>query len=257
MITGHTIHKLLEQPTALDNTQVEELLQSHKQWPFFAIPQLLLQFHTNGNARNLPLEEMLGHNPVIFHYWSEPLQWGTNRLETDNATPPRFKNWMAFEESILEHEKEGKKQDYFSSQGIEVPNDIPAFVEESNGTDDSVDQSLMVVMSFGEWLQFLQRKTKKEQEEEEDKRALKALWQKQKMAEAIEEENDEIPATVFEMAVNSISREDGIVSESMAVVYEKQGKIAEAINIYKKLSLNNPEKSTYFADKIENLQKEI
>jgi tetratricopeptide (TPR) repeat protein len=256
LTTGQTIHRLLEQPSQLDNVQVDELLQTHKQWPYFAVPQLLLQYHTNGNTRNLALEELLGYNPVIFHYWTEPMDWGVNRIETESAAP-KFKNWMAFEESMLEHEKEHKKQDYFSSQGINVSNDIPAFAAENNNEDTQVDKSLMVVMSFAEWLQFLQRKTKKEQEEEEDKRALKALWQKQKMAEAIEEENDEIPATVFEMAVNSISREDGIVSESMAVVYEKQGKIAEAINIYKKLSLNNPEKSTYFAEKIENLQKEI
>ena len=120
------------------------------------------------------------------------------------------------------------------------------------------DRSLLVVMSFAEWLQFLQKKTTIELEEEADKRALRAQWQKLKMAEAIEEENEEIPENVFEMAVNSISREEGsVVSESMAVVYAKQGKRDDAIAIYKKLSLKNPEKSTYFADKINNLKKEI
>ena len=83
------------------------------------------------------------------------------------------------------------------------------------------------------------------------------MWQKQKLAAAIEEESDEIPETVFEMAVNSIARNDDWVSESMAEVYARQGKVQKAIEIYEKLSLLNPEKNTYFAAKIENLQKDL
>ncbi len=71
------------------------------------------------------------------------------------------------------------------------------------------------------------------------------------------QESDEIPETVFEMAVNSIARNDDWVSESMAEVYARQGKAQKAIEIYEKLSLLNPEKNTYFAAKIENLQKDL
>lgn len=48
---------------------------------------------------------------------------------------------------------------------------------------------------------------------------------------------------------------DEIVSESLARIYEKQGLIKEAIEMYRKLSLINPEKSAYFAEIIENLKK--
>ena len=115
----------------------------------------------------------------------------------------------------------------------------------------------MVVMSFAEWLKHISSHNKKAKEEEADKKALKTMWQQQKLAAAIEEESDEIPEQVFEMAVNSISRQDEIVSESMAAVYARQGKKEKAIEMYQKLSLLNPEKNTYFAAKIENLQKDI
>lgn len=150
-------------------------------------------------------------------------------------------------------------EDYFLQQGIKVSSDIPEFAEMAPEpeTEEEKEKALMVVMSFTEWLKHINSRNRKEKEEEADKKALKAMWQQQKLAEAIEEESEEIPEQVFEMAVNSIARKEELVSESLANVYAKQGKIGKAIEMYQKLSLLNPEKNAYFASKIENLQKEI
>lgn len=47
---------------------------------------------------------------------------------------------------------------------------------------------------------------------------------------------------------------DGMATESLALILVKQGKIAKAIEIYEKLTLKNPAKSAYFADKIIELR---
>ncbi len=54
------------------------------------------------------------------------------------------------------------------------------------------------------------------------------------------------------------SREDqpGLITETLARVHIQQGNIDKAIEIYRKLSLNFPEKSAYFAAQIEKLSTE-
>lgn len=149
-------------------------------------------------------------------------------------------------------------EDYFLHQGMHVSNDIPADI---NKTDHQInihgqEKSLMVVMSFSEWLMFYKKKKQQEQDEVQDQKELKTMWQKEKLAAAMEEENEEIPENVFEMAVNSITKEENLVSESLAEVMVKQGKYDRAIDMYKKLSLRKPQKKAYFARKIEEILKE-
>ena len=170
-------------------------------------------------------------------------------------------------EPIAEAEKEPLKEediftplhseDYFMQQGIKIPGDMPENVDELKAEPvDKRDKSLMIMMSFTEWLLHFKNTAEKMASEQEDKKAVRTMWQKEKLAAALEEENDEIPENVFEMAVNSITKEDGLASESLADIYTKQGKYDQAIEMYRKLSLRNPQKNAYFARKIEAILKD-
>ena len=114
----------------------------------------------------------------------------------------------------------------------------------------------MVMMSFPEWLTYFKRRAHFQSQEMKDQKKLKTMWQKERLAAALEEEHDEIPEDVFEDAMSSLAREDGLASESLAEIYIKQGKQDKAIEMFRKLSLRNPEKSLYFAQKIEEISKE-
>lgn len=113
--------------------------------------------------------------------------------------------------------------DYFASQGIK-------FKEEEKPTDKFGKQ----LKSFTEWLKVMKR--------------LPVAEITSNTAPAMEEKVDQL-------AEHSL-KEGEVLTETMAEVWEKQGNREKAIEIYRKLSLLEPAKSTYFAAKIEELKKE-
>ena len=110
--------------------------------------------------------------------------------------------------------------DYFASQGIKLSENILP--------GDKLGKQLK---SFTEWLKIM----KKVHVPDGDETAVKA------------------DSSVQVLAENS-NADTGVLTESMAEVLIKQGKLAKAGEVYQKLSLLNPAKSTYFAAKIETLK---
>lgn len=60
-----------------------------------------------------------------------------------------------------------------------------------------------------------------------------------------------------DLSVKSVSLEEEIVTENMALIYMKQRNFARALDIYRKLELKFPEKRTYFAALVKNLENTI
>ncbi|MCK4569223.1 MAG: hypothetical protein KAT76_02980, partial [Bacteroidales bacterium] len=58
------------------------------------------------------------------------------------------------------------------------------------------------------------------------------------------------------VARSSQKEQPGLVTETLARIHIQQGNIDKAIEIYRKLSLNFPEKSSYFAAQIKKLSTE-
>ena len=112
--------------------------------------------------------------------------------------------------------------DYFASQGIKF--------KEEDKPEDKFGRQLK---SFTDWIKIMKRLPLSELA----KNAQPAAEQK-----------------VDQLAEHSIQNRE-VITEAMAEVWEKQGNITKAIEIYNKLSLLDPLKSTYFAAKIEGLKK--
>jgi hypothetical protein len=70
-----------------------------------------------------------------------------------------------------------------------------------------------------------------------------------------DEQDNAVKTTESTHSELSVTREGVVLSEMMAKVYVRQGQYNKAIQIYEQLSLEYPEKSAYFAAKIQSLQK--
>lgn len=79
-------------------------------------------------------------------------------------------------------------------------------------------------------------------------------WYHQQMHRSYEDADPEVSEKVEKMAMDSITLNDDIVSETLAEIWARQHQYQTAIHIYQKLSLLNPNKSAYFAQKIKELQ---
>ncbi len=287
MITAERIDNWLKQPHELKEVATEALQQLAANYPYFTIAQLLQLVKGNDQEAEAFVRCFHDINPVLLHdirlrshahTATEEIIAAEAAVYTEIETEPAVEEIVVEETETFAEAEEAiitpaaneqdeledlmtpaSAGDYFMQQGIKISDEMPTSEElapQTEDTEEDKEQSLLVTMSFSEWLNFINVKNQKQREEEAEQRALKTMWQKQKLAAAIEEENEEIPEMVFEMAVNSIAAEDGLVSESLADVYARQGKKEKALEMYRKLILQNPEKKVYFASKIDNLQKE-
>lgn len=237
------------------------ILSYKKEFPFFVIPHVIESIQNENKVSNKIVYSFNLNRTILATTDFSNLTTIGFEVAKDNIIASQSEKVNTEPTNIIEPLS---GSDFYSAQGIKVSNEMPdkgsmkndtaADNNESITTEDS-EQSLLVQMSFSEWLTTITEKNRKEKEDLQEQANLKNIWKKQKLTDAIQEENDEIPEQVFQMAVDSIEREDALVSESLAEVYRLQGKYEQAISMYKKLILLNPKKRVYFADKIEQIQK--
>ncbi|MEN9697817.1 MAG: hypothetical protein RLZ56_1238 [Bacteroidota bacterium] len=163
-------------------------------------------------------------------------QWLANEEEMANSAPVDEKlssllsdQVAQFNESVetekLEFEKEAPQmvKDYFAAQGIEL--DLSKLPQDKFTTQ---------LRSFTAWLKVLKHQAENEPN----------------LAE-IGEEQEKMITLIAEKANNATD----VLTEAMAEIWEKQGNKRKAIDIYSKLSFIFPEKSVYFASRIEQLKQ--
>lgn len=128
--------------------------------------------------------------------------------------------------------------DYFAYKRLKNPEEA----------DDLNEQGAAEMKSFTSWLRQMKDnfvgKTSKD-------------WYHQQLHRIYEEEDEpEVSETVEKMAMDSIVFNNDIVSETLAEIWVRQHQYSNAIKIYQKLSLLNPDKNAYFAQKILELKSQ-
>ena len=158
-------------------------------------------------------------------------------IENENGNPDEhermFQNIKAMLDATSEEADAGTENaiipidpyytiDYFASQGIKL--------ELEQNPKDQLGQNLK---KFTQWLKHMKKLGPED------------------AAEVITRTGAESDIQKIAESSNTVRE---VVTEAMASVLEKQGKKEKAIELYKKLSFLNPDKSAYFADKIKNLK---
>ena len=163
-------------------------------------------------------------NQAVFNETDTPGDLKLNSLLSEQVA--QFKEQLD-DSASLDYEKEpipSIQKDYFAAQGIEI--------DLSKVPQDKFTQQLR---SFTAWLKVIKNKDGIGQN---DQISTIGTDQEQMIAQIAEKAN--VPAD--------------ILTESMAEIWEKQGNLKKAIATYEKLSFIFPEKSVYFASRIEQLK---
>jgi hypothetical protein len=234
---GETIQTLLTQWTGVDHfdsVETSTLEQLTVDYPFSPSVQLLLT--KKYQSINSPLfERQLQKTTCFFPSTLQLHQWiHSKEIEADTAPVQKLSSLLSeqleqfqapIEEEKLSFEHETYptlQKDYFAAQGIEI--------DLSKVPQDKFTKQLR---SFTAWLKVL-----KQPDFEEN-------------TPQMAEEQEKLITAIAEKA----NKAEDIITESMAEIWAKQGNKRKAIDTYSKLSFIFPEKSVYFASRIEQLKQ--
>lgn len=118
-------------------------------------------------------------------------------------------------------------------------------LKEPEQADDLNEKGAAEMRSFTDWLREMKQGFAQKANKD---------WYHEQLTRSYTDADPEVSETVEKMAMESITLNEDIVSETLAEIWARQRQYQTAIQIYQKLSLLNPNKSTYFAQKIQELQ---
>lgn len=236
-MTPSVIHSILFQWTGhstLDSIETIELEQWVNKYPYSPSLQFLLtkKYELAGlDQYGVQLQKTAAYFPTALqlHQWlnnkeadllSEPADAKLTNIISEQFA--QFKDADGQEPLLFEQELTQIQKDYFAAQGIEI--------DLSKVPQDKFTKQLR---SFTAWL-----------------KVLKQTDTTPNLAEMGEEQEKAITA-IAEKA----NKTEDVITESMAEIWEKQGNNRRAIATYQKLSFIFPEKSVYFASRIEQLKQ--
>lgn len=128
--------------------------------------------------------------------------------------------------------------------------------EEGESGSDSEKEEKRRPQGFSDWLKALDNKRLNEIRERERKektgKIIDRFIEKQPSIKPAEDDEVFNPERVAKLGV---VEDEEFVSETLADIYRKQGNVSKAKKIYNKLMLKYPEKKSYFARRIEELEK--
>ena len=244
--------ELVEHPEIIDNQDVDELEVMLVRYPYFTVGQTLLAvgMYRNGHAKSnqqLRLASSMSPDRNVLRRLCTQLP-----DEYVEETEPVQKENVEIQEKTSEviPEKTFVIPEIDLGKDTEELNREFAVLEEKKKT---LDELMAIIENKIAELEKERSKPKKEEKKLTKSEIIdKFIAENPSISRPKQEFFNPISA-----AQDSVVDQEKIVSETLAMIYAKQGYLEKAISIYEKLILKNPEKSVYFAGQINELKNKL
>jgi len=270
---------LLNNPDAVTEKQMMELERVLSEFPYFQSAgaiRLKGLFNQNSFRYNLELKKLASqttdrmvlfdfitsenfggktkdiHEIEVFDTEIVPTQWVSTQEKLQQSIRTSIKSSQTEGETEIETDPKTKN---------ETSEPQP---EESLGVGKPIEFSNSDKFSFTQWLQLTKAKPIKREEtsDKKEEEKLKLSDEKLKKIEIIDKFIETNPKIIpsKDAPINPILDikpldNTTLMTETLAKVYLEQKKYQKAIEAYEILILKYPEKSVFFADRIENIKK--
>ncbi|MCH7401967.1 hypothetical protein ACFOUP_15855 [Belliella kenyensis] len=267
-MNAEQFQEIVKHGNKLNKEQVNQMIKVHENFPYFQVPNVLLakyeHQHTKGKGNEfLPWAAISSPNR----------QWLKHLLENDIEFSSQS-NYAGNQPTDQKIQEEAEKsfdlvpepsQDPSPSQRASILKKLDEDLHQKSQQDPSneIPEKKVIrrkkakrVGTSDDLIETIKKKEKKEiidSKKKEQIDIIKAFSKKEiKLATIKEIENVQKQEDLSE---NSTKLNPNIISEAFAKLLVKQGKKGKAKEIYKKLIVKFPNKSTYFADLIKELEE--
>jgi hypothetical protein len=248
---------LLQNPEIMDSGDLKALENSVKEYPFYQLAHVLLlhqlkkddpeKFDSQLRISAIHIPDRKKLYNLLFHY---------NTTITAETVKEEINQTLQVDESV-EFQFDNTKPEITIDEKIDqsIPlSDAPKIeLLEIDELSDAINDAPETEISS-------ENVSSEDTEDIEDE----SLDKKFSLIEKFIEKNPAFTPNKLDLneirediSVNSIQEDDSLVTETLATIFEMQKLYEKAIDIYEKLILKFPEKSTYFASRINELKQNI